>query len=244
MKTLGRLPRRGEAVTLAGLEAARRARRSAPHRHAAGDLPRDLPPPRPSRPTDAVAKIVTLNSIPLLADRRVRLALAAAAGAALCAAFAPSNLWLLALLSPALLMSLWQGATAPACRGPGVLVQRRHVRQRAPTGCTSAFIRSAQAPAWMALIAMAGLVVHPGAVRRRARAGWWPAGCRRPVRCAGWPPCRPHGCWRNGSAAGSSPAFRGCRWAIRRPAPGWRVSPRYSVSMACRRCCWWARARS
>jgi apolipoprotein N-acyltransferase len=51
-----------------------------------------------------------LNSIPLLADRRVRLALAAAAGVALSAAFAPANLWLLALVSPALLMALWQDA--------------------------------------------------------------------------------------------------------------------------------------
>jgi apolipoprotein N-acyltransferase len=51
-----------------------------------------------------------LNSIPLLADRRVRLALAAAAGVALSAAFAPANLWLLALASPALLMALWQDA--------------------------------------------------------------------------------------------------------------------------------------
>ena len=40
----------------------------------------------------------------------VRLALAAAAGAALTAAFAPLNLWLLALLSPALLIALWQDA--------------------------------------------------------------------------------------------------------------------------------------
>jgi apolipoprotein N-acyltransferase len=53
---------------------------------------------------------MVLNSIPLLADRRLRLALAAAAGIALSAAFAPTNLWLLALLSPALLMALWQGA--------------------------------------------------------------------------------------------------------------------------------------
>jgi apolipoprotein N-acyltransferase len=51
---------------------------------------------------------MVLNSIPLLADRR--LALAGAAGVALSAAFAPTNLWLLALLSPALLMALWQGA--------------------------------------------------------------------------------------------------------------------------------------
>jgi apolipoprotein N-acyltransferase len=51
-----------------------------------------------------------LNPMPLLADRRVRLALAAAAGVALSAAFAPANLWLLALVSPVLLMALWQDA--------------------------------------------------------------------------------------------------------------------------------------
>ncbi|MEO6080150.1 MAG: apolipoprotein N-acyltransferase [Steroidobacteraceae bacterium] len=47
----------------------------------------------------------------LLTDHRIRLALATVAGAALCAAFAPMNLWLLGLLSPAVLMALWQQAT-------------------------------------------------------------------------------------------------------------------------------------
>jgi len=41
----------------------------------------------------------------------VRLALAALAGAALAASFAPLNLWALAVLSPAVLMWLWQDAT-------------------------------------------------------------------------------------------------------------------------------------
>src|ERR1700730_16884930 len=45
---------------------------------------------------------------PLSAPRRAGLALAA--GAALAASFAPLNLWPLAMLSPAVLMWLWQGA--------------------------------------------------------------------------------------------------------------------------------------
>jgi apolipoprotein N-acyltransferase len=100
---------------------------------------------------------VTLHSNPLLADRRVRLALAAAAGAALCAAFAPSNLWLLALLSPALLMSLWQGATPRHAAALGFWF---NVGTFA-TGTYWLYISIhtvGQAPAWIALIAMAGLV--------------------------------------------------------------------------------------
>ena len=59
--------------------------------------------------------IATLNRnrllLRVLTDRRVRLVLAISAGAALCAAFAPFNLWLLGLLSPAVLMALWHQAT-------------------------------------------------------------------------------------------------------------------------------------
>ena len=57
------------------------------------------------------SETVLLDSNPLLADRRVRLALATLAGAVLASAFAPLNLWLLALLSPALLMLLWHEAS-------------------------------------------------------------------------------------------------------------------------------------
>jgi apolipoprotein N-acyltransferase len=61
--------------------------------------------------TDRVTKIDALRSSTSPTNQRIRLALATAAGAALCAAFAPSNIWLLALLSPAVLMALWHQAT-------------------------------------------------------------------------------------------------------------------------------------
>jgi apolipoprotein N-acyltransferase len=47
----------------------------------------------------------------LLSSTRVRCALSAGAGALLATSFAPLNWWPLAILSPALLMWLWQGAT-------------------------------------------------------------------------------------------------------------------------------------
>ena len=50
----------------------------------------------------------------LLASARVRGAMAAGAGALLACSFAPLNWWPLAILSPALLMWLWQGATPRA----------------------------------------------------------------------------------------------------------------------------------
>ncbi|MEJ0006342.1 MAG: apolipoprotein N-acyltransferase [Steroidobacteraceae bacterium] len=100
---------------------------------------------------------MTLNSIPLLADRRVRLALSAAAGAALCTAFAPSNLWLLALLCPALLMALWQGASPRHAAALGFWFNAGMFA----TGTYWLYISIhtiGAAPVWVALIAMAALV--------------------------------------------------------------------------------------
>ncbi len=98
-----------------------------------------------------------LNSIPLLADRRVRLALAAAAGVALSAAFAPANLWLLALLSPALLMALWQGATPRHAAALGFWFSAGTFT----SGTYWLYISIHQiggAALWIAFIAMGGLV--------------------------------------------------------------------------------------
>ena len=98
-----------------------------------------------------------LNSIPLLADRRVRLALAAAAGVALSAAFAPANLWLLALLSPALLMALWQGAPLRHAAALGFWFNAGAFT----SGTYWLYISIHQigaAPVWIALLCMGGLV--------------------------------------------------------------------------------------
>ena len=98
-----------------------------------------------------------LNSNPLLADRRVRLVLAATAGAALSAAFAPLNLWLLALLSPALLMALWQDAPPRHAAALGFWFNFGTFA----AGTYWLYISIHEvgaAPVWVALIAMAGLV--------------------------------------------------------------------------------------
>ncbi|HEY1898369.1 MAG TPA: apolipoprotein N-acyltransferase [Steroidobacteraceae bacterium] len=119
---------------------------------------------------------MVLNSNPLLADRRVRLALAAAAGAALSTAFAPLNLWLLALLSPALLMALWQDARPRHAAALGFWF---NVGTFA-TGTYWLYISIHEiggAAVWVAFIAMAGLVcilALYGAALGYAVARWLP----------------------------------------------------------------------
>src|SRR5665213_1421546 len=118
-----------------------------------------------------------LNSIPLLADRRVRLALAAAAGVALPAAFAPANLWLLALLSPALLMALWQDAPPRHAAALGFWFNLGTF----VTGTYWLYISIhviGAAPVWVAFIAMAAVVCALalyGAALGWAVARWLPA---------------------------------------------------------------------
>jgi apolipoprotein N-acyltransferase len=100
---------------------------------------------------------MALNSMPLLADRRVRLALAAAAGVALSAAFAPLNLWLLALLAPALLMALWQGAPLRHAAALGFWFNAGTFT----SGTYWLYISIHQigaAPLWIAVISMGALV--------------------------------------------------------------------------------------
>src|SRR6516162_6386770 len=111
------------------------------------------------------------------ASALTRALLALLAGAALAAAFAPLNLWPLAVLSPALLMWLWQGATP---------------REAARLGFWFSFATFAAgtywlytsihgfggAPVWLALVLMLGLVsimglYHAGLGYAAAR--WLPA---------------------------------------------------------------------
>ena len=95
--------------------------------------------------------------LPLLADRRVRLTLAAAGGAALAAAFAPLNLWLLGLLAPALLMALWQDAPPRHAAALGFWFNAGTFS----VGTYWLYISIRQiggAPLWIAFLAMGGLV--------------------------------------------------------------------------------------
>lgn len=120
---------------------------------------------------------MVLNSNPRLADRRVRLVLAAAAGAVLSAAFAPLNLWLLALLSPALLMALWQDARPRQAAALGFWFNVGTFS----TGTYWLYISIHEvggAPLWVAFIAMAGLVyilALYGALLGWVVARWLPA---------------------------------------------------------------------
>ncbi len=98
-----------------------------------------------------------LKSYPRLADRRVRLALATLAGAVLATAFAPTNLWLLALLSPAALMLLWHQAAPRQAAALGFWFNVGTFSAGTYWLYISIHVIGA-APAWLALIAMAALV--------------------------------------------------------------------------------------
>ena len=103
----------------------------------------------------------TPSRAPRLASARLRLLVAALAGAALAASFAPLNLWPLGLLCPALLMWLWQDVTP---------------REAARLGfafTTATFIAGTywlyfsihvlgQAPIWLALFLMVALAAIMG----------------------------------------------------------------------------------
>jgi apolipoprotein N-acyltransferase len=114
----------------------------------------------------------------LLSDRRVRLALAAAAGAAMTTAFAPLNLWLLALLSPALLIALWQDVPPRHAAALGFWFNLGTFS----AGTYWLYISIHQiggAPLWVAFIAMGAVVCVLslyGAFLGWAAARWLPAG--------------------------------------------------------------------
>ena len=111
--------------------------------------------PKPALPAGG-APAVTADHARLLASPRLRVMLAALAGALLAAAFAPLNLWPLGVLAPAVLMWLWQEASP---------------REAARLGfafTTATFIAGTywlylsihvlgQAPIWLALVLMLAL---------------------------------------------------------------------------------------
>ncbi|MGC1458039.1 MAG: apolipoprotein N-acyltransferase [Steroidobacteraceae bacterium] len=113
----------------------------------------------------------------MLADLRVRLALSAAAGVALSTAFAPLSLWLLGLLSPALLMALWQDARPRHAAALGFWFSFGTFSSGTYWLYISIHTIGA-APVWVAFIAMGGLVCILslyGAALGWAVARWLPA---------------------------------------------------------------------
>jgi apolipoprotein N-acyltransferase len=97
----------------------------------------------------------------LLSSVRARLALAAGAGALLSCAFAPLNWWPLAVLSPALLMWLWQGATPRV----GALLGFWFNAGTFAAGTYWLYISIrifGEAPLWIAFLLMIALIVIMG----------------------------------------------------------------------------------
>jgi apolipoprotein N-acyltransferase len=111
------------------------------------------------------------------ASRLARALLALLAGALLAAAFAPLNLWPLAVLSPAMLMWLWQGATPRAAAGLGFCFS--FATFAAGTYWLYISIHGfGGAPVWLAFVLMLGLVGVMGlyhAALGYAAARWLPA---------------------------------------------------------------------
>jgi apolipoprotein N-acyltransferase len=118
-----------------------------------------------------------LNPYPLLADRRVRLALATLAGAVLATAFAPTDLWLLALLSPAALMLLWHEASPRHAAALGFWFNVGTFTAGTYWLYISIHVIGS-APAWLAVIgiaALVGVLALYGAGLGWAVARWLPA---------------------------------------------------------------------
>ena len=86
----------------------------------------------------------------------LRLLLAAAAGLALAGSFAPLNLWPLALLAPALLMWLWQGAAPRVAARLGFAFSTATFIAGTYWLYVSIHVMG-QAPVWLAFVLMLGL---------------------------------------------------------------------------------------
>ena len=142
MKQLGRLPRRGESASIDGFEfrvlRADRRRIDALRVQA----PRDVLPPE-ERPPAATAEphadgrrhrraapAAARCRLPPPQSARCALLLAAVAGLALAGSFAPLDLWPLAVLAPALLMWLWQGAAPREAARLGFAFSSGDLRRR------------------------------------------------------------------------------------------------------------------
>jgi len=109
----------------------------------------------PSR-TASLAPAAMRYRVPRIAAPRVRVLVAALAGAALAAAFAPLDLWPLAILCPALLMWLWQDASPREAARLGFAFSTATFIAGTYWLYVSIHIMG-QAPIWLAVILMLAL---------------------------------------------------------------------------------------
>src|SRR5579864_9209035 len=125
----------------------------------------------------AVAAATTPWALPRPRHALLRAALAVLAGAALAAAFAPLDLWPLAMLCPALLMWLWQGASPREAARLGFAFSAGTFAAGTYWLYTSIH-GFGGAPVWLALFLMLGLVSIMGlyhAALGYVAARWLPA---------------------------------------------------------------------
>ncbi len=99
--------------------------------------------------------------VALMSSTRVRGALAAGAGALLACSFAPLDWWPLAVLSPALLMYLWQGATPRVAAWLGFWFNAGTFAAGTYWLYISIHIFG-EAPLWLAILLMVALIVIMG----------------------------------------------------------------------------------
>lgn len=114
------------------------------------------PGPDPAAGTPAKAR----ERLPHPASRALRAALSLASGAALTASFAPYGVWPLALVCPAVLMWLWQGAAAREAAWLGFCFGCATFA--AGTYWLYSSIQLGGAPAWIAFALMSGLIAVMG----------------------------------------------------------------------------------
>ncbi len=115
------------------------------------------PWPDPTAGTPAGAR----ERLPRPKSPALRMALSLAAGAALTASFAPLNLWPLALLSPAVLMWLWQDAAPREAAWLGLCFNCATFAAGTYWLYLSIHVHGG-APVWLALALMVGLVAVMG----------------------------------------------------------------------------------
>ena len=115
------------------------------------------------RPPDSTAgaPAAAPYRLPRLSSPAGRVALSLAAGAALTASFAPLNLWPLALLSPAVLMWLWQDASPAQAARLGFCFSSATFAAGTYWLYVSIHINGG-APVWLAFALMVGLVAVMG----------------------------------------------------------------------------------
>jgi apolipoprotein N-acyltransferase len=112
-------------------------------------------------PDTAVRPAEAGYGLPRPASAALRAGLALAAGAALTAAFAPLNLWPLAVLCPAVLLWLWQDATAREAARLGFCFNSALFAAGTYWLYVSIHIFGG-APVWLAVVLMLGLVAVMG----------------------------------------------------------------------------------